>query len=92
MLDAHIDQTDTYSVRKDDKGFTAVVHDPNNFPLTIHKGIKIQPGRETMVAISAIDIKSDHDLKRSPPHRRKCHFPDDEEASLDLYQNYSQVN
>ncbi len=91
MLDTHIDMTDTHSVKLDDSGFTVVVHDPNNFPLTAHKGIKIQPGKETMVAISAIDIKSDHQLKRSSPKRRNCHFPDDEEAQLNMYQNYSQV-
>ncbi len=91
MLDAHVDLIDTHSVRLDDKGFKAVVHDPNSFPLTVHKGIQIQPGRETLVAISAIDIKSDKGVRQIPPIKRGCNFPEDEEANLELYQKYSQV-
>ncbi len=90
MLDTHLDLSDTNSVRQDSKGLTAVVHSPSSFPLTAHKSIPIQPGRETTVSIKAIDIKSTA-LRKAKPSQRKCHFPDDEEASLRLFLNYSQV-
>ncbi len=91
MLDTHQDLSDINSLTSDSQGFTAVVHDTKNFPLTVHNSIKIQPGRETKVAISAIDIKSDTGLRKSDPSKRRCNFPDDEEAQLHLYKNYSQV-
>ncbi len=91
LLDAHSDKAATYSVGADYKGFTAIVHEQNSFPLTLQKGIRIQPGKENMVAISAIDIKSEEDLLDTLPERRGCYFPEDKEAKLNLYKNYSQV-
>ncbi len=90
MLDAHTDKIAAYSVSSDFDGFVALVHDHNSYPLISQKGIRIQPGKENLVAISAIDVIGGDGLRDVPPDRRGCYFPD--EHTLKLYSNYSQVS
>jgi hypothetical protein len=91
ILDAHSDAVEAFSISTDFEGFTGLITDPGNFPLTNLKGFEVKPGHNNLVAISAVKIDAEDDLKDLQPETRKCLFPD-EIGSLKLFQSYTQAN
>ena len=49
------------------------------------------PGHRNKVALSAIKLGADENLRRLKPEDRKCLFPD-ENKKMKLHQKYSQAN
>ena len=91
VLDAHSDVVESFSIGSDFEGFTGLITDPGSFPLTNLKGFEVKPGHNNLVAVSAVKIDADDDLKDLKPETRKCLYPD-EIGNLKLFQTYSQAN
>ena len=89
LLDAHTDMLDFSTVNEDFQAFIGMVNAKDVFPVTDHNNIKILPGHENFVAISAFDVKGTDDFRDNlTPESRNCYYPDEKE--LVLFQNYSQ--
>ena len=91
FLDAHSDVVESFSVSRDFEGFTGLVTDPGSFPLSNLKGFEVKPGHNNLVAVTAVQVDADDDLRDLKPETRKCLFPD-ETANLKLFKTYSQAN
>ena len=88
ILDAHSDQLDFSSINEDFHGFIAMVNGKDIFPITDLNNIKILPGHENFVAISAYDVTGTEDFHHNlSPEERNCYYPN--EKDLVLFQNYS---
>ena len=90
FLDNNNDKVSSGTVFDEFTGFATVVDGSEQFPLTFQKSFLIQPGYENSVAISAVDVKADEDIRSIPPNKRMCYFPD--EHPLNLYRKYSHSN
>ena len=91
ILDAHSDAVESLSISSDFEGFKGLITDSGSYPLTNLGGFAIKPGHNNLVAVSAVKIDADDDLKNLKPAARKCFFPD-EIGNLTLFQTYSQAN
>ena len=91
ILDAHSDVLEAYSVRSDYQGFTGLITNPGSYLLTDLKGFQVRPGQNNMVAVSAVMIDADDDLRGINPEDRNCIFSD-ETAFIQLHKSYSQEN
>ncbi len=60
-LDAHTDQLASSSVYDDFQGFLAVINARDGYPVTSQGNIRIRPGHDTLVALSAVDVKADQE-------------------------------
>ncbi len=65
--------------------------DPGSFPLSNLKGFEVKPGHNNLVAVSAVKIDADDDLRGLDPGTRKCLLPD-ETDHVKLHKAYSQAN
>ena len=90
VLDAHSNLISPGTVYDNFKGFTAIVGDASNFPLTEMNGFLLKTGQENYVSINPIDVVSDYGIKKISPSKRNCLFSD--ENPLNLFKNYSQAN
>ena len=68
---------ESFSISRDFEGFTALITEPGNFPLANLRGFEVKPGHNNLVALSAVKIDADDDLKYLKPETRKCLFPDE---------------
>ena len=91
VLDAHSNLFESFSVGRDFEGFTGLITEPGSFPLTNQRGFEIRPGHSNLVAVSAIIVDADDDLRTLKPEVRKCLYPD-ELGDLTLFKSYSQSN
>ena len=91
VLDAHSDIIESVSASSDFEGFTGLITSPGNFLLTNLKGFSIQPGHNNLVAVSAVKIEADDDLRVLDPDTRQCLFPDETDR-IRLHKFYSQEN
>ena len=91
ILDAHSNVVESFSINNDFEGFTGLITDPGDFPLTNLRGFNIKAGHYNLVAISAVSITGDDDFENLKPASRKCRYPD-EIGTLKLFKNYSQAN
>ena len=91
VLDSHSDSVESFSISRDFEGFTALITEPGNFPLANLRGFEVKPGHNNLVALSAVKIDADDDLKYLKPETRKCLFPD-ETTNLKLFKSYKQSN
>jgi hypothetical protein len=82
MLDAHTDWLTSSSVDEDFQGFVAYVAPGESFPLTFKTGVRLRPGHENMVAIRAVDVRTDPLTKSINATIRNCLFPDEFELKL----------
>jgi hypothetical protein len=57
----------------------------------LSQGFSIKPGHRNLVALSAIKINSDDDIRDIDPFKRNCLFPD-ETDHIKLFKQYSQAN
>jgi hypothetical protein len=91
VLDAHSDVVESFSISRDFEGFTALITEPGSFPFTNLKGFEVKPGHNNLVALSAIKIDADDDLRGLNRETRKCLFPDETDV-LKLFKTYKQSN
>ena len=91
VLDAHTDIVESISISQDFEGFTGLITEPGNFPLANLRGFEVMPGHNNLVALSAVKIDADEDLRGLKPETRKCLFPDEIEH-LKLFKSYKQSN
>ena len=88
MLDAHSSQLQDASVSEDFQGFFAAITPRRTYPLVNLNSIRIRPGHENFVAISATEVKASKSFKdKLSLNRRKCYYPD--EKDLISYKEYS---
>ena len=94
VLDAHSNLISPGTVYDNFKGFTAVVGDTSNFPLTKMDGFLLKTGQENYVSINPIDVVSNPGIETIPPKKRNCLFSNEnpEGHPLDLFKKYSQAN
>ena len=91
VLDAHTNLLAPGSVREDFQGFIAIIGSKTQYPLSEQKNIRIRPGYDNQIAISATNVHATSQLQKSiEPHRRGCYFHD--EYKLVFHKNYSQAN
>lgn len=89
MLDAHTHLLSLGSVSEDFQGFFAFVGSTDAYPLTGEKNIRIRPGYDNLVSLSATAVTTDPDLQDVvSPDRRNCYFKD--EYILETHLEYSQ--
>ena len=88
VLDAHTNLIADSSVREDFQGFIAIVNPHESYPLTMQRSIRIKPGHDNLVAMSATKIRANEDIRDVDSEKRYCYFHD--EHPLRLHQNYSQ--
>ena len=76
------------------KGFTALVGDANNFPLTQMDGLLLKNGQENYISINPTDVIADEGIKKITPLKRKCYFSNEnpDKKPLEFFKNYSQAN
>jgi hypothetical protein len=91
ILDAHSDTIESLSVTQNFEGFTGTITDPGSFILRNLGGFDIKPGHINHVALSAVVIDADDNLKDLPPETRNCLFAD-ETKNIRLHKEYSQDN
>ena len=91
VLDAHSNIVESLSVSSDFEGLTGLITDSWSFPLSDLRGFHIETGHSNLVAISAVKIDADDDLKDLNPATRKCLYPD-EIGNMKLFKSYSQAN
>jgi hypothetical protein len=91
ILDAHSDSIESLSVMRNYEGFTGVITDPGSFILNNLGGFEIKSGHINQVALSAIVVDADDNLKDLQPEIRNCLFAD-ENKDIRLHKNYSQEN
>jgi hypothetical protein len=91
ILDAHSDAIESLSVTQNYEGFTGIITDPGSFILNNLGGFEIKPGHINQVALSAIVVDADENLKELQPDTRNCLFADETEQ-IRLHKNYSQEN
>ncbi len=87
-LDAHTDQIASSSVYDDFQGFLAVVNSRDGYPITSQGQIRLRPGQDTLVAMSAVDVRADKEgIEDVPLDKRQCLFHD--EGELKYHKKYS---
>ncbi len=90
VLDAHTALLAPGSVSEDFQGFFAVVDEPTAYPQANQKNIRIRPGYDNLVSLSATTVTANSDIKSVDPNERYCYFSD--EHPLKLTNQYSQAS
>ncbi len=90
VLDAHTNLLSEGSVTEDFQGFVAVVAETNAYPLTEQRNIRLRPGFDNLVSLSATNIAAVSRIRQEDPKIRNCYFKD--EVSLKMHIEYSQAS
>ncbi len=90
VLDAHTDLLAAGTVSEDFQGFFAVVDARDAYPQTDLKNIRIRPGYDNLVALSAVDVTANKRIKDVDIDDRQCYFRD--EYKLELHSYYTQAS
>ncbi len=90
VLDAHTDLLASGSVAEDFQGFFAVVDSMDAYPQAEQKNIRIRPGYDNLVSMSATSVSANENIKSVDPFERYCYFRD--EHPLKLTQHYTQAS
>jgi acid-sensing ion channel, other len=92
VLDAHSDMLTEYTISSDFKDIVAAIIPPGDFPLLSQNPIKLKPGHNNMISVTAAVIEADPGIKTSvQPKDRQCYFEDETER-IRLHKAYSQFN
>ncbi len=92
VLDAHSDILTEYSISSDFKDIVAAIIPPGDFPLLSQNPIKLKPGHNNMISVTATLVEADAAIKTYvPPKDRQCYFKDETET-IKLHKSYSQFN
>ena len=88
-LDLHSNTVSFGTLDQEYEGFSVFIGHPAEFPMMKEKSIKVEPGREHFIDLSAT-VVSASDIKAIAPEDRHCFFQD--ESDLDFYKRYTFSN
>ena len=88
-LDLHSNTVSFGTLDQEYEGFSVFIGHPAEFPMMKEDSLKLEPGREHFVKLSASDVSTD-DIKDIAPEARDCFFAD--EGNLDFYKKYTFSN
>ena len=88
-LDLHSNTVSFGTLDREYDAFNFFIGHPSEFPMIRDKSLKVQPGREHFIDISAV-VVSTNDIKDLAPEARDCCFAD--EGNLDFYESYTFSN
>ena len=88
-LDLHSNSVSFGTLDQEYNAFNIFIGHPTDFPMMKEKSLKLQPGWEHFIDLSAVFV-STNDIKELTPEARDCFFAD--EGNLDFYQNYTFSN
>ena len=88
-LDLHSNTVSFGTLNQEYQAFKVFVGDPAEFPMMRENSLKVEPGREHFVHLSATVVNTS-DIKDIDPDARDCFFPD--EGDLDFYERYTFSN
>jgi hypothetical protein len=92
VLDAHTDVLTEYSISSDFKEIIAAIIPSGDFPLLSQNPIKLKPGHNNMISVTATVVEADSSIQTYvPPKDRQCYF-EDETETIKLHKSYSQFN
>merc|ERR1712223_2153970 len=84
-LDLHSNTVSFGTLDQEYEGFGVFIGHPAEFPMMKEDSLKLEPGREHFVKLSASVVSTD-DIKDIAPEARDCFFAD--EGNLDFYKKY----
>ena len=84
-LDLHSNTVSFGTLDQEYEGFSVFIGHPAEFPMMKEDSLKLEPGREHFVKLSASVVSTD-DIKDIAPEARDCFFAD--EGNLDFYKKY----
>ena len=90
VLDAHAEKVSGGTIEGDFDGFYVTIGPKDQYPLTMKKSILIRPGHNNFVALEAMKVMSNENLKDVDIDKRNCLFPN--EMELYYHNNYSKAN
>ena len=90
MLDAHSEKISGGTIEGDFDGFYVTIGPKDQYPLTMKKSILIRPGHNNFVALEAMKVMSNENLKDVDIDKRNCLFSN--EMELYYHKNYSKAN
>ena len=88
-LDLHSNTKSFGTLDQDYEAFDVFVGQPAEFPMMKERSLKVQPGREHFIDLSAV-VVSTKDIKDITPEARNCFFAD--EGDLEFYKSYTFSN
>ena len=88
-LDLHSNKVSFGTLDQDYDAFNVFVGQPAEFPMMRERSLKVQPGREHFIDLSAV-VVSTKDIKDITPEARNCFFQD--EGDLEFYKSYTFSN
>ena len=88
-LDLHSNTVSFGTLDQEYEGFSVFIGHPAEFPMMKEDSLKLEPGREHFVKLSASVVSTD-DIKDIAPEARDCFFAD--EGNLDFYKKYTFSN
>ena len=88
-LDLHSNTVSFGTLDQEYEGFSVFIGHPAEFPMMKEDSLKLEPGREHFVKLSASVVSTD-DIKDIAPMARDCFFAD--EGNLDFYKKYTFSN
>lgn len=88
-LDLHSNMVSFGSLGQEYDAFKIFIGQPQEFPMIKERSLKLQPGREHFIELSA-KVVSTKDIRGIAPEARECHFHD--EGDLTLYEKYTYSN
>lgn len=91
LLDLHTERAEPLSFNSDFSGFTVVIGNYHEYPLTFQKGIQIRPGNHIGLSLEATKINADDGIRTISIKDRKCMYAD-ENFNLTYHKTYSQAS
>ena len=88
-LDLHSNMVSFGSLGQEYDAFKIFIGQPQEFPMIKERSLKLQPGREHFIELSA-KVVSTKDIRGIAPESRECHFHD--EGDLAFYEKYTYSN
>ena len=79
VLDAHSEKVSGGTIEGDFDGFYVTIGPKDQYPLTMKKSILIRPGHNNFVALEAMKVMSNENLKDVDIDKRNCLFPNEME-------------
>ena len=88
-LDLNSNKVSFGTLDQDYEGFSVFIGHPAEFPMMQEKSLKIKPGQEHFIDLSAT-VVSTNEIKDINPEARNCFFED--EGDLEFYKRYTFSN
>ena len=88
-LDLHSNTISFGTIDQEYDAFNVFIGQPTEFPMMKERSLKVQPGREHFIDLSAV-VVSAKDIKDITQEARNCFFAD--EGDLEFYESYTLSN